>query len=71
MDSNGDTSILSFEPVGLYSNPGRPFATPNISSVTNEPFMPKWIQPRSGARFGFGNRLVTFDQKSGGLLRVH
>lgn len=71
MNEEGDSSILSFEPEGLFSNPGRPYATPNISTQTNEPFMPKWVQPRCGARFGFGNKLVTFDQKSKGLVRVH
>jgi len=71
MDDKGDTSIMSFEPEGLFSNPGRPYATPNISTHTNAPFMPKWVQPRCGARFGFGNKLITFDQKSQGLVRVH
>jgi len=71
MDAKGDTSILSFEPVGLFSNPGRAYSTPNISAITNEPFMPKWVQPKCGARFGFGNKLVSFDQKSGGLIRVN
>jgi len=33
--------------------------------------MPKWTQPKCGARFGFGNRLVTFDSKSKGVVRVH
>ena len=71
MNEEGASSILSFEPEGLFSNPGRPYATPNISVHTNEPFMPKWVQPRCGARFGFGNKLVTFDQQSKGLVRVH
>lgn len=71
MNDEGHSSVLSFEPEGLFSNPGRPFATPNISTSTNEPYVPKWIQPRCGARFGFGNKLVTFDQTSRGLLRVH
>jgi len=33
--------------------------------------MPKWLQPKCGARFGFGNKLVSFDQKSKGLVTVH
>lgn len=28
MDSEGNTSILSLEPEGLYSNPEKTFATP-------------------------------------------
>jgi len=31
MNEEGASSILSFEPEGLFSNPGRPYATPNIS----------------------------------------
>ena len=42
MDKDGCSSILSFEPEGLFTNPGRPYATPNISASTNEPYMPKW-----------------------------
>jgi hypothetical protein len=71
MDEVGSSSVLSFEPEGLFNNPDRPYATPNISTQTNEPYMPKWSQPRCGARFGFGNKLITFDQKSGGLVKVH
>jgi len=71
MDQDGCSSVLSFEPEGLFTNPGRPYSTPNISTSTNEPYMPKWSQPRCGARFGFGNKLVTFDQKSQGLVKVH
>jgi hypothetical protein len=64
MNSEGSSSILSFEPEGLFTNPGRPYSTPNISATTNEPYRPKWAQPRCGARFGFGNKLITFDEKS-------
>ena len=71
MDEEGSSTVLSFEPEGLFTNPGRPYSTPNISAQTNEPYMPKWSQPRCGARFGFGNKLVTFDQKSQGLIKVH
>ena len=71
MDDAGSSSIVSFEPEGLFSNPGRAFSTPNISASTNEPYMPKWHQPKCGVRWGFGNKLVTFDQKSKGLVRVH
>jgi len=71
MNDQGESSVLSFEPEGLYSNPGRTFATPNISQSTNAPYMPKWVQPRCGARFGFGNKLVTFNQKAKGLVHVH
>jgi protein transport protein SEC31 len=31
MTSDGSTSVLSFEPEGLFSNPDRKYATPNIS----------------------------------------
>lgn len=61
MTSDGNSSILSFEPEGLYSNPGRPFVTPNILQSTNEPYVPTWNKPRCGAAFGFGNKLVTFN----------
>jgi protein transport protein SEC31 len=62
MDNDGNSSVLSFEPEGLFSNPGRSFATPNISAQTNEPYMPKWAEPRCGAAsFGFGNKLVSFN----------
>jgi hypothetical protein len=71
MNEEGSASVLSFEPEGLFANPNRPYATPNICASTNEPYMPKWSQPRCGSRFGFGNKLVTFDQKSGGLVKVH
>lgn len=71
MDDAGSSSVVSFEPEGLFSNPGRAFSTPNISASTNEPYMPKWHQPKCGVRWGFGNKLVTFDQKSKGLVRVH
>lgn len=71
MDDEGATRVVSFEPEGLFSNPGREFATPNISSQTNEPYMPKWHQPKCGVRWGFGNKLVTFDQNSKGLVRIH
>jgi protein transport protein SEC31 len=71
MSPEGTTSVLSFEPEGLYSNPERPYATPNISQQSNAPYVPKWVQPRCGARFGFGNKLVTFDSQSQGIVRVH
>lgn len=71
MSPEGDTSILSFEPEGLYSQPSRPFATPNICAATNAPYVPKWVQPRYGVRFGFGNKLVTYDAQQQSVVRVH
>lgn len=71
MTNEGKSSILSFEPEGLLSNPGKTFATPNILASTNEPYVPKWMQPRCGAAFGFGNKLVTFNHQRKGLLNVH
>ena len=70
MDEEGNTSILSFQPEGLLSNPGRPFATTQ-PSASGTVYAPKWFQPKCGARFGFGNKLVTFDKNNGGLLKVH
>jgi hypothetical protein len=35
MNDEGAASIMSFEPEGLFSNPGRQYATPNISQTTN------------------------------------
>lgn len=66
MDTEGNTSILSLQPEGIYSNPEKQFATP---IQTN--YAPKWNQPRCGVRFGFGNRLVTFGATSGPLITVH
>ena len=63
MNDEGKSSVLSFEPEGLYSNPGRPFSTPNILQSSNEPYVPKWVQPRCGAAFGFGNKLITFSHQ--------
>ena len=71
MTSEGKSSILSFEPEGLLSNPNKTFATPNILASTNEPYVPKWMQPRCGAAFGFGNKLVSFNHQRKGLLSVH
>lgn len=71
MNEEGDFSVLSFEPEGLLSNPGKQYATPNISQSTNAPYVPKWVQARCGARFGFGNKLVSFDSESKGVVRVH
>jgi len=33
-----------------------PINTPNGP----QPYAPKWLFPKSGARFGFGGKLVTF-----------
>lgn len=59
MDTEGNTSILSLQPEGLYTNPEKTFATPQ-----NTTYAPQWQQPMCGARFGFGNRLVSFSNKS-------
>jgi hypothetical protein len=32
MDEEGSSTVLSFEPEGLFTNPGRPYSTPNISA---------------------------------------
>lgn len=80
MNQDGCASVLSFEPEGLFSNPNRPYATPNILASTNAPYRPQWMQSKCGARFGFGNKLVTFDRQTEqaqggerkfGLIRVH
>lgn len=68
----GSTSVLSFEPEGLLSNPGRPFATPAVSRQTQRPYVPAWTRPkRCGARFGFGNKLLTFDESQSSLVVHH
>ena len=64
MDTEGNAQILSFLPEGLFSSPNRPFATP-IPSQQNTLYAPKYLHPRCGARFGFGNKLVTFGAGSG------
>lgn len=66
MDGEGNTSILSLQPEGLFSNPEKSFAIPDHTN-----YAPKWHQPRCGARFGFGNRLVTFGAASGPVITVH
>jgi len=71
MDNDGASSILSFSPEGLFSHPDRQFASPNISAATNAPYMPKWETSTAGTAFGFGNKLLSFNQKSKGLLTVH
>jgi len=72
MDDEGNVSVLSLEPEGLFSNPGRQYATPCISAATKQPYMPKWKVPKkSGAKFGFGNKLVTFGAKSGSNITIH
>ena len=61
----GTASVLSFEPEGLLSNPGRQYATPIPSAQTGQVYVPKWqMKKRIGARFGFGNKLMTFNQNS-------
>jgi hypothetical protein len=55
MDTEGNTSILSLQPEGLYTAPEKSFATPQHAS-----YAPSWNQAKCGARFGFGNRIVTF-----------
>jgi hypothetical protein len=64
MDTEGNASILSVLPVGLYSKPNTPFASPQIAPSTGSAYAPKWLEPRCVARFGFGNRLVTFNSKN-------
>lgn len=71
MDTEGNTSILSLQPEGLSSNPNQAFSTPVPSQQTGAPFAPKWLHPRCGARFGFGNKLVTFGAGNGSLIKVH
>lgn len=65
MNDSGDLSILSF-------NPMQPFADKKedecvvadllLQNTPNgpQPYAPKWLFPKSGARFGFGGKLVTF-----------
>jgi hypothetical protein len=43
MTNECKSSILSFEPEGLLTNPGKTFVTPNILPSTNEPYVPKWM----------------------------
>jgi hypothetical protein len=40
-------------------------------SAAGTSYAPKWLQPKCGARFGFGNKLVTFGGPNGGLIKVH
>jgi hypothetical protein len=42
VNERGDTSILSFEPEGLKSNPNKPYSVPKVLQSTNEPYVPKW-----------------------------
>lgn len=70
MDTEGNTSVLTIEPEGLYSNPRqndnqRVFNTPVQTKVA-----PKWSFPKCGARFGFGNKLVKFTA-NGPVITVH
>lgn len=69
MDSEGNTQIMSLEPEGLFTAPNRPFSTP-VSESNQTPYAPKYLQPRCGARFGFGNKLVTFGSSNGPLIKV-
>jgi hypothetical protein len=71
MDEVGNTSILSFEPEGLFSNPGRPYSTPNICQQTNMPYIPKWVKRGCGAKFGFGNKLVVHGKNQGSQVNVY
>ena len=66
MDTEGNTGILSLQPEGLYSNSDKQFAVPQA----NNTYAPKYYQPKCGARFGFGNRLVTFGA-NGPVITVH
>lgn len=57
---SGTASVLSFEPEGLLSNPGKPCAAPEIGP-SGQAYVPKWqIKKRVGAKFSFGNKLLTF-----------
>jgi hypothetical protein len=70
MDQEGNTSILSLQPEGLLSDTQKVFATPQ-ATTTAPAYAPKWLYPKCGARFGFGNKLVTFGNSSSGLLKVN
>lgn len=42
-----------------------------MQTAASNAYAPKWLYPKCGARFGFGNRLVTFGTTTGGLLKIH
>ena len=71
MDTEGNSQILSFQPEGLYSAPGRPFATPQVNPVTSTSYAPAWLQSKIGVRWGFGNKLISFGGSQGSLIKVH
>jgi len=71
MEEGGHTSILSFEPEGLFSNPEKPYSTPNIQQESNQPYQPKWSVRGCGASFGFGNKLITFGKNQGSSVNIH
>jgi hypothetical protein len=57
---SGRACVLSFEPEGLLSNPGKPCAAPEVGP-SGQAYVPTWqIKKRVGARFSFGNKLLTF-----------
>jgi hypothetical protein len=63
MDDDGNASILSLHAEGL--DQGAPFSTPLKQNQSGLPrYTPKWLQPRCGARFGFGNKIVSFSAGS-------
>ena len=70
LDKDGNTDVLSFapqsaEPVGkqVAQDVEPAFARPIPSAMTGAPYTPKWMQPKGGACWGFGGKLVTFQGK--------
>ena len=73
MNNNGDTSILSFNPMQPFENQkGQEPIVAKLLDVNTpngpQPYAPKWLFPKSGARFGFGGKLITFQGK---CLKMH
>jgi hypothetical protein len=69
MDEEGNTSVLSFQPEGIFTNPNQQFKSP-LTTQSGTKYAPKWLQPKCGVRFGFGNKLVTFGGANGSVIRI-
>lgn len=70
MDEEGNTSVLSIHPEGLFSNPQQTFKSPQLTHQSGIWYAPTWMQPKSGVRFGFGNKLVTFGGSNGSTIKI-
>jgi hypothetical protein len=59
MDTDGSASILSIHPEGLAEDNKKTFASP-IINPNSSAYVPNYLVPKCGVRFGFGNKLLTF-----------